>query len=102
MKTRTDIVIHEHFKSAGVRVLDTKSRVSLGGYVVKDLDIDSYEVLVGDHGDVLLRPMAHVPASETWIYQNPKISQSIKQGLTQAKAGKVTHVKDVKKFLADL
>ena len=96
------ITIHERFTPAGIRTLDAKKRVTLGDSVPKDLKIDSYEVLVGENGDVLLRPMTHIPARERWIYENPKVYESIKKGLAQAKAGKLVKVDDVAKFLEDL
>ena len=64
------ITIHERFTPAGIRVLDSKKRVTLGDSVPKDLRIDSYEVLVGENGDVLLRPMIHIPARERWIFED--------------------------------
>ncbi len=103
MKTEnTTITIREKFKSAGVRTLDSKKRVSLGDNVSKNMKIDSYEVLVGEEGDILLRPMAHVPARERWIYENPKVLAALKRGVAQAKAGQVTKIDDIGKFLEDL
>ena len=96
------ITVHERFTPAGIRVLDSKKRVTLGDSVPKDMKIDSYEVLVGEGGDVLLRPLTHIPARERWVYENPKVYESIKKGLAQAKAGKVIKVENIEKFLEDL
>ena len=103
MKSKNNTVtIHERFTPMGIRILDAKKRVTLGDSVPKDLKIDSYEVLVGENGDVLLRPMTHIPARERWIFENPKVYETIKKGLDQAKTGKVTKVGPVEKFLEDL
>ncbi len=102
MKTKNTVTVHERFTPVGVRTLDSKKRVTLGDHVSKDLKIDSYEVLVGEKGDVLLRPMTHIPAQERWIYENPKVYEALKQGLSQAKAGKVIKIAKIEKFLEDL
>ena len=107
MKTQnSSIMVRERFVSAGVRSIDSKYRLSIGDKVHKGLSkkfqVDAYEVLVGEKGDILLRPMAHVPAHELWTFENPKVYESLKKGLQQAKEGKVTRVRNVKKFLNDL
>ena len=103
MKIKNNTVtVHEKFTPVGIRTLDTKKRVSLGDSVKKNLKIDSYEVLIGQHGDVLLRPLTHIPARERWIYENPEVLRSIKKGFKEAKEGKLTKVNNVEKFLEDL
>ncbi len=107
MKNKVEtITIKEKFVSAGVRSIDTKHRLSIGDKIHKEINkkfnVDTYEVLVGEEGDILLRPMAHIPARELWTFQNPKVYESLKRGLQQAHEGKVTKVKDVEKFLEDL
>ncbi len=96
------ITIHEDFTPAGIRVLDAKKRVTLGDSVSENLKIDSYQVLIGKNGDVLLRPLTHIPARERWIYEDSKTLQSIQKGLQQAQQGKTIKVDNVTKFLENL
>jgi len=100
-------VTEEKFKSAGCGVLDSKQRITLGTKIMKEeplnhMEINAFEILVGDDGDILLKPMANIPSRELWIYQNPEVIKRIQKGLQDAREGKITEVKDVKKFLKDL
>ena len=100
------VSVHEKFKPAGVRYLDSKTRISLGDKLTKVLlqrmKIDAFEILVGEQGDILLRPVAHLPSKESWIYQNPKVLKQVLDGLNEAKEGKMDKVVDLEKFLNDL
>ena len=106
MSTQREL-IKEKFKSVGVGSLDSKKRITLKDKVIKEppldrMEIDAFEILVGDEGDVLLRPMTNIPSKELWIYQNPKVLKRIQKGLQDARAGKVKEVKNLKKFLKSL
>jgi len=106
MSTQRELV-KEKFKSVGVGSLDSKKRITLKDKVMKEppldhMEIDAFEILIGDEGDVLLRPMANIPSKELWIYQNPKILKRIQKGLQDAGEGKVKEVKNLKKFLKSL
>jgi hypothetical protein len=39
-------------------------------------------------GQLILDPVRAVPASEMWLYENPKALQSVKQGLREVAEGK--------------
>ena len=100
-------VIKEKFESAGISSLDSKNRVTLGHKIMKKaalskLEIDAFETMVGENGDILLRPMAKIPSRELWIYQNPKVLKSIQRGMRDIKEGRVTKVKDLDKFFKKL
>ena len=45
-------------------------------------------------GQIVLDPMKTVPAYEVWLYKNPKALESVKRGLSQAKAGKIVRAKE--------
>lgn len=100
-------VIKEKFKSVGSSSLDSKKRITLGNKIMKEIplnhmEVDKFEILVGEEGDILLKPMAHIPSRELWIYQNPKVLSRIQKGLRDAQEGKIKEVKNLKKFLNDL
>ncbi len=98
--------IRETFTPCAIKSLDSKSRISLGDKLIKVyskmMKIDAYRICVADNGDVLLKPYINVPADEAWVYQNPKILNEFKKGLEDAKAGRVTKVKNLGKFLNTL
>jgi len=107
MSITKERVIKEKFKSAGVSSLDSKHRITLGHKIMQEiplskLEIDAFETMVGENGDILLRPMANIPSRELWIYRNPKILKSIQRGMQDIKEGRVTKVKDLDKFFKEL
>ncbi len=101
------VVINEEFSSFDTRALDSKHRITLGGKLLKTTaqrvrKIDSYQVLVGKNGNILLRPSVSIPASEAWIYENPRVIGSIRKGLEEAKRGKKVVARDLDAFLEKL
>jgi len=46
--------------------------------------------------------MISIPSKEAWIYQNPKVLGSIRQGLAEAKEEKIERVENLEEFLEDL
>ena len=105
IKLKNGIVeIHEKFASTGVKTMDSQSRIALGEKIKKIFTkrADSFEVLVGEQGDVLLRPLASIPSKERWVHQNPKVLKQILQGLKELKDGKLRKIIHLDKFLKDL
>jgi DNA-binding transcriptional regulator/RsmH inhibitor MraZ len=102
----TSITITENFVEIGTKELDSKDRLSLGHKVRKLLldrvKIDSFKVFLGKEGDLLLRPSVNIPIREQWLYQNKAAYAKVKEGLKQAKQGRVTKVEDLDKFLENL
>lgn len=107
MKTTDSTVkVDEEFVFVDTRSLDSKNRLTLAGswhkVITSRMKVDSYQVLVGDDGDILLRPSAVVPSREAWIYHNPKAIKKIRKGLEEASKGKMEKVVDVDEFLDKL
>ena len=87
------MLIKENFSPAGKSFIDTKHIVTIGKVLNKNITtalrdkIDSFDVFVSEDGDILLRPLASVPANEAWVYNNPKVINKIKKGLESARKG---------------
>jgi hypothetical protein len=102
------MLIKENFTPAGKSFLDTKHRVTIGKVLNKNIattlrdKIDSFDVFVGDSGDILLRPLSSVPAREAWVYNNPKVSAKIKKGLDSARKGELVRIDDIDEFVDKL
>lgn len=62
--------------------LDTKKRVSLTK-LLHFKGISSVRASVMENGDILLKPMASIPARELWLYQNQDAVESVRRGLSQ-------------------
>ena len=104
-KQQETIRINEEFMPVDNRPLDSRHRVTLSDHVFKALTfkkIDSFQILVGENGDILLRPSVSIPTREVWIYENPKVFNMLRKAIQQVKEGKVTKVTDQQKFFDSL
>jgi hypothetical protein len=75
--------------SKGVRP-DTKKRVVLPKELVGEDVI--YHIYCNASGQILLDPQVTIPASEAWVFNNPEILASLKQGLSDAAEGRVSRI----------
>jgi hypothetical protein len=75
--------------SKGVRP-DAKKRVVLPKELVGEDII--YHIYSNASGQILLDPQITIPASEAWVFKNPDILASVKQGLSDAAGGRVSRI----------
>lgn len=61
--------------------LDKKRRLAMGR-ILKEKKVSSFEIYQTPQG-YLLRPKISVPAEEAWIFENPKVRESLAKGLSQ-------------------
>jgi hypothetical protein len=61
---------------------DARGRVTLGP-AVRDSD---YRILVNARGQILLDPVVAIPASETWLWENAALRDSMNRALREAEA----------------
>ncbi|MFW6130258.1 MAG: hypothetical protein ACOC56_03665 [Atribacterota bacterium] len=106
-KNETIKEIKERFVRKDIKKLDDRNRINIGTDIVKKIKnlfkkVDSFEVFLGEDGDILLRPSANIPSKELWLYQNPKALDMVRKGLKEAKEGDVIQVDDVDEYLEDL
>lgn len=76
----------DHFHEINEVRLDSKRRVALGKVRHR---YERYLAYENDAGQVVLDPQVIIPASEAWLYKNSKALKSVRQGLTDAKEGKL-------------
>ncbi len=100
------IAIHEDFLPIDFKTLDSKFRIMLGDKIAKlisgKMKVDTFQVMVGRDGDVLLRPTTHVPSREAWLYKNPSALAAVKRGLAAAKDKKSEKVSNLEEFFNSL
>ena len=46
-----------------------------------------YRILMNASGELLLVPMVAIPEQELWVFQNPRVRESLKRGLAEARTG---------------
>jgi hypothetical protein len=66
---------------------DSRRRIALGK-ALPDLDDASFNVYRDEGGRIVLDPQVSIPASEAWLYRNPKALASVRRGLADAAAGR--------------
>ncbi|MDZ4754545.1 MAG: hypothetical protein SGJ11_08615 [Phycisphaerae bacterium] len=70
--------------------VDSKGRLTLGTAFANST------VLIEHRGDdLVIRRTVVIPASEAWLYENPKALKSVRKGLAEAKARKLTRGPDM-------
>ena len=94
------------FKYVDSKAVDDKYRVSLGSKIAKFLrkiaSPRSMDIFLSSEGYILLRPMARIPASEAWIWQDDEVRASFTRALDEARSGKTTPIDDLDDFLENL
>jgi len=86
-KTKT-IHIEADFEEVESKTVDQRNRLVLS--VLQKLpEVKRVKVYINLQGEILIRPMVEIPASEAWLYQNKKALASVRRGLEQAAKGKV-------------
>jgi hypothetical protein len=67
---------------------DAKKRLSLGAALA---GATAYNVYRNPLGQLILDPVRAVPASEMWLYENPRALASVKSGLKESAEGKTLY-----------
>jgi hypothetical protein len=65
--------------------IDSKNRVTIGKLLLYEC-VRSVQASVLENGDILLKPMAEIPASEKWLYENKEALESVKRGLAETES----------------
>jgi len=77
---------------------DAKGRITLGAMAK---GISSYRMTKDEHGRLVLEPFVEIPERERWLYNNPEALASVKQGIADAKAGRLHFLGDFSQYVQD-
>lgn len=66
---------------------DAKGRITLGKLAE---GVSSYRARRQEDGTIVLEPFVEIPADERWLYQDKKALETVRKGLEDAKAGRLT------------
>ena len=75
---------------------DAKGRIALGALAK---GVSSFRVHQEQDGRLVLEPFTEVPSREAWLYKSDLALGKVRQGLTDAKTGKVSSRGDFTKFI---
>jgi hypothetical protein len=78
---------------------DSKRRLTLGK-ALAGLDEDvRFDVYRNSSGQIVLDPQVSIPASEAWLYRNPKALEAVRRGLQEAAEGKAVAIGSFAKYV---
>ncbi|MCX5831747.1 MAG: hypothetical protein NT140_07655 [Deltaproteobacteria bacterium] len=81
--------VNDSFEEIGTRTIDERNRLTVGEILKGSKRIRLYR---NDRGEVLLQPIAEIPASELWLFQNPEAINDVREGLREVSQGKVSRL----------
>lgn len=79
--------IEDEFEEIATRTIDDRNRLTLGELPKGSKRVRIYK---NERGEVLLRPLIEIPASEAWLFRNEEAFESVKKGLKDASEGKIS------------
>ena len=77
---------------------DAKGRICLGKLAE---GISGFRIKVDKNHRIILEPLVEIPAREKWLFDNKPALQAVKQGIKDAKEGKVYDLGCIAKYLED-
>ena len=89
---KQEILKDAQFEEVAEARVDSKHRVSLGRAIPRE--VRSFKVYQNAHGQVVLDPMVSLPAHEAWLFKNKRASRLVRQGLEDAKRGRLVKAKE--------
>ena len=90
--TKRDVLKDEEFEAVTETSVDAKHRVTLGKLIGPQ--ITSFRVYRNAHGQIVLDPLVSVPAHEAWLFQNKQAFTQVREGLADAKQGRLVKAKE--------
>ena len=78
--------VNDSFTEIGTRTMDERNRLTIGEILKGSKRIRIYQNL---RGEVLLLPVAEIPASELWLFRNSDAINDVRAGLKDASQGRI-------------
>ena len=89
---KQEILKDAEFEEIAEARMDSKHRVGLGRSVPNQ--VRAFRVYRNAHGQVILDPLVSIPAHEAWLFKNRRASALVRQGLEDAKQGRLVKAKE--------
>ncbi len=89
---RSDVIRDANFEEVAEVKLDSKHRVSLGSRIPEGTF--GYRVYCNSIGQIILDPLATVPAHELWLFKDKEAARHIRQGLEDARKRRLVKAKE--------
>ena len=90
--SKPDVLNDTDFEEVAEVKLDSKHRICLGPKISKPAS--SYKVYANSAGQIILDPLATVPAHELWLFKSKEAAQRVRQGLEDARMRRLVKAKE--------
>ena len=90
--SKQEILKDAEFEEIAEARVDSKHRIGLGRTIPSQ--VRTFRVYRNAHGQVILDPMVSIPAHEIWLFRNKRASALVRQGLEDAKRGRLVKSKE--------
>ncbi len=84
------VKINDEFQEIGTRTIDSRNRLTIGELVQ---GLKRVRVYKNKLGEILIKPVVEIPASELWLFQNKEAFESVRKGLKEMSEGKISKPK---------
>ncbi len=81
------IRVDDCFSEINTKSVDSRHRITLGKEFSNAKRVKMYK---NDRGQILLVPLTEFPDAELWLYDNEEAFENLKNGIIQAKKGKIS------------
>lgn len=81
------IKINDEFQEIGTRSINGRKRLTIGELAQGFNRVRLYK---NKMGEILLKPVIEIPASELWLFQNKKAFVNVQKGLKDLSEGKIS------------
>ena len=81
--------VNDEFQEVATKTVDKKYRITIGKLIEGYKRVKVYK---NSKGEILLKPLIEIPASEAWLFQDKEALENIKRGLEDAAKGNITKV----------
>ena len=86
----TRVKINDEFQEIGTRTIDSRNRLTVGELVQ---GLKRVRVYKNKLGEILIKPVVEIPASELWLFKNKEAFESVQKGLKEMSEVKISKLK---------
>ena len=87
---KKDIIkINDEFQEIDTRSIDDRNRLTIGELAEGFKRVRIYKNKLGE---ILLKPVIEIPASELWLFQNKKALEDLQKGLEDLSEEKISRL----------
>ncbi len=77
---------NDEFQEVAARTVDTKHRITIGKLIGECKRVKIYK---NRKGEILIKPLVELPASEAWLFNDQEMLESVRRGLNDAAKGNI-------------